>query len=310
MYRFRPGRSAPSNSWTTSWMWGSASADRSILEPQGPVLRLGDRFGDRIESAPAEMQWAPALATGAPPASADGRPAHRRAPPPAPAGGGSASASAGTEGTLSVTDGLGRRARWLVHRAPRGSPTASAAGTSASAPFSGRERPARNRRESALRGGTRQRTCSRREPTAREPGQAGRRMDGNDRKATDAAMQKRLLTRGTLRRVTASRGPEGRRRTPRGVRAAPGNATNPTGRQRGATNPQSRRGASRRGGAKPRGRNESGPSRGRAEGSASFLEWTRRKTNGRGVQAGESHERQDPDLFGGRERVLAETRAL
>jgi len=39
----------------------------------------------------------------------------------------------------------------------------------------------------------------------------------------------------------------------------------------------------------------------RTEGGASLREWTRRKTNGERVEAGESHERKDSDLFGGRE---------
>jgi hypothetical protein len=39
----------------------------------------------------------------------------------------------------------------------------------------------------------------------------------------------------------------------------------------------------------------------RTEGSASFWEWTHRKTNGRGVQANESHERKNSDFFGSRE---------
>jgi len=39
----------------------------------------------------------------------------------------------------------------------------------------------------------------------------------------------------------------------------------------------------------------------RTEGSASFREWTHRRSNGRGAQAGESQERRNSDLFGGRE---------
>jgi hypothetical protein len=64
----------------------------------------------------------------------------------------------------------------------------------------------------------------------------------------------------------------------------------PHGRQRGATNPQARRGASRRGGAKPRGRNTmSGP--GNPDPKAAFRrsrEWTRREARGGGATAGKA----------------------
>jgi len=115
-------------------------------------------------------------------------------------------------------------------------------------------------------------------------------------------MRKRLLTRGTLRRVNPRRGE--RYADP----AAFGHAGQPPGN---ASNPKTGSGAqqTRRADAEETAevvRNHEGGTRfddlhRRTEGSASFREWTRRKTNGRGVKAGESHERKDSDLFGGRE---------
>ena len=67
------------------------------------------------------------------------------------------------------------------------------------------------------------------------------------------------------------------------------------GRQRGATNPQPWCGANRRGGAKPRGRNESRRVEPSARRSTSVLrEWTQ-QVNRRGGASGQDHERRNPD---------------
>jgi len=90
-------------------------------------------------------------------------------------------------------------------------------------------------------------------------GRCGRRMgrtDGNGRKAEGRSDAHPLLTRGTLRRVTAAQGTEGSPPTRKGRETFPQRA-GPHSRKRGATNPQPGRGENRRGGAKPRGRNRS-----------------------------------------------------
>jgi hypothetical protein len=128
------------------------------------------------------------------------------------------------------------------------------------------------------------------------------RTDGNDTEATDAAMWKRLLTRGTLRRVNPRRGERNADPTAFGhIGQPPGNASNP---KTGSGAQQTRRADAEQAAEVVRnheGGTRSGRSHRRTEGSASFREWTRRKTDGEGVPAGESHERKDSDLFGGRE---------
>jgi hypothetical protein len=67
------------------------------------------------------------------------------------------------------------------------------------------------------------------------------------------------------------------------------------GRQRGATNPQPCRGENRRGGEKPRGRNESQRMEPLARRSAPALrEWTQQVNRWRG-ESGQDHERRNPD---------------
>jgi hypothetical protein len=192
--------------------------------------RLRPHFGGNVEPAPVEIRWAPALATGEPAhfggrttgppkrliwLRPEGVPHQPRLARKVPSRFPTASAAG--------HDGLG-------HRAPGGSPAASAAGRSRLRPSSSEGRwPARNRRKPAHR---RRRTPTNLFATSGEnPGNRNgrtRRMDGNGKVATDAETRKRLLTRGTLRRVrTAARGPGYRPRHLRVTGRPQENAPNP-----------------------------------------------------------------------------------
>jgi hypothetical protein len=138
-------------------------------------------------------------------------------------------------------------------------------------------------------------------------GEDGRqRQGGNDR--SDAA---RLLTRGTLRRVTAARGtatfvPTSFERVGR----APGNATNPIAgsgvqQTRNADAEQAAEGVRN-----PEGGTGFDGSHRRTEGSVSFREWTHRRSDGRGVQSGRIPREEELGPLRRLRGVPAETRAL
>jgi hypothetical protein len=140
---------------------------------------------------------------------------------------------------------------------------------------------------------------------------ARQRHEGNGR--SDAV---RLLARGTLRRVRdhiAGRAP----RCPWLLRKRAGTGREkrdePQGRKRGATNPQPLCGASRRGGEKPRGRNEVGGWNHQPEGrrlTAHAREWTHRWETAKRHQAGKTTRGGAQARFAGSWWVSAKPRAL
>jgi hypothetical protein len=126
------------------------------------------------------------------------------------------------------------------------------------------------------------------------PRWSGRRVEGQRQEGNGRGDAVRLSTRGILRRVVR------RGETPNDSSSGFGPAEGRTGRKRGepqdrqwdATSPRPRRGASCRGGEKPRGWNRSVRMAPDARRSASVdREWTRRRCVGGGVNPDESHER-------------------
>jgi len=148
---------------------------------------------------------------------------------------------------------------------------------------------------------------------ARATGQVGDpRTDGNDRKAEGCSDAETAADEGNSSKgVTASRGTEGR---------VPGHREVTGLRRETRRTPQAGSGAQQTRGADAEQtvevvRNHEGGtgfdgSHRRTEGSASFREWTHRKTNGRGEQSGRIPREEELGPLRRLRGVLAETRAL
>jgi hypothetical protein len=173
-------------------------------------------------------------------------------------------------------------------RAPRGSSVASAAGRSQSlAPLLRKRGRPGNRARS-------------------EPQDGRKRQEGNGCSDAETAADEGNSSKGE----TASRGTDRTTQPPRGDRAAPRNATNP----RTGSGAQQTRRADAEETAEVVRNHEGGTrfdgSHRRTEGSASFREWTHRKTNGRGAQSRRIPREEGLGPLRRPRGVLAETRAL